>query len=376
MADYEAAFAQALAHHRAGELDAAEAAYREILRDHKARPPLLANLAAVLRRRGVFEEPEALLRRAIALAPELRGLRCNLGNLLDDQGRLAEAAGAYRGELALDPTDRESRLGLARAELAQGDFAEGWRMLDARPERDKAVARGLTGPEWRGEPLAGKRLLVWPEQGFGDQIIMMRFIRRLAGEVTLVCMPQLLRLFGQLPATRIPMAERMTAPPYDYWTLPLSLPLALGEAAKDLATAPYLSGIPRSAGGIGVAWRGNARPDPGRSLPPELGAELLAMPGAVSLHPEDSGAQDFQDTADLIAGLDLVVSIDTSVAHLAGAMGKPCLVLHQHRAREWRWRTGADGRSVWYPSATVLHQPTVGDWRSVIDRVKADWPVS
>jgi ADP-heptose:LPS heptosyltransferase len=101
-----------------------------------------------------------------------------------------------------------------------------------------------------------------------------------------------------------------------------------------------------------VAWRGNALPDPGRSLPPELGAALLAMPGAVSLQPEDSGAADFQATADLIAGLDLVVSIDTSIAHLAGAMGKPTLVLLQKDVVEWRWRADAAGRSAGIPRRT------------------------
>uniref|UniRef100_UPI002FE3185C glycosyltransferase family 9 protein n=1 Tax=Phenylobacterium sp. TaxID=1871053 RepID=UPI002FE3185C len=187
-------------------------------------------------------------------------------------------------------------------------------------------------------------------------------------EVTVACLPQMARLLAQLPATVQPLTDRMAVAPHDFWTLPMSLPRWCGP---DVPTGPIFRGTPRRSGGVGIAWRGNALPDPGRSLPPDLGAGLLALPGAVSLHPEDSGARDFQDTADLIAGLDLVVSIDTSVAHLAGAMGKPTLVLLQHNPPEWRWLADAAGRAAWHPSATVLRQPAPGDWRSLIDRVKA-----
>lgn len=372
--DPAARLAQALARHNAGDFDAAEADYRALLAADPDHLAALVNLAGVLRRRGVADEARTRLERAIGLAPARPGLRRNLGNLLHEHGDLAGAARAYREELGLSPDDPEARMGLARACLGLGEFAEGWRMLDARPARDNARTRGLSRPEWRGEPLAGKRLLIWPEQGFGDQIQMMRFLPRLGCGIVMVCMPQLMRLFAPLPADLVAHAAQLAEPAYDYWTLPQSLPLWLGVGGQDLATAPYLAGTATRRGGVGVVWRGNARPDPGRSLPPALGAELLAMPGAVSLHPEDSGAADFKDTADLIAGLDLVVTIDTSVAHLAGAMGKPVWVLHQKRPPEWRWRTDAAGTSVWYPSARVIAQPAQGDWRAVVDRVRADWP--
>lgn len=367
--------ARAVAHHQAGELAEAEQAYRTLLAaDPDALAPL-ANLASILKGRGAFDEAEPLLRRAIDVAPGTPGLDRNLGNLLYLGGDLPASVAAYRAELARRPEDEEARMGLARGLLALGRFDEGWRALDARPERAKAVARGLTGPEWRGEDLTGKRLFIWPEQGFGDQIIMMRYLPLLRGEVTMVVMPQLMRLFAGLPARLIAHDHRVEAPAYDYWTLPLSLPLWMGKG-DDLLTAPYLTARPRPTGQrVGVAWRGNARPDPNRSLPRPVAEELLALPGAMSLDPEDTGVADFQDTAEIIAGLDLVVSIDTSVAHLAGAMGKPLWVLHQKRPPEWRWRTGADGRSVWYPTGRVLTQAVQGDWSDVVERVKADWPV-
>jgi len=368
--------ARALAHHGAGELDAAEAAYRTLIDLGSADPAPYANLAAIRRRAGDFEAARTLIGQAIARAPDRPGLHRNLGNLLHEWGRLDEARAAYRAELARHPGDAEAQAGLARVALSLGDYAEGWSMYDHREARSRAATRGLAR-EWRGEPLAGRRLLIWPEQGFGDQILAVRFLPRLDAQVTMVCMPQLLRLFSGLPAHLIAHAETVAVPDYDLWALPLSLPFLLGGDPADLATTPYLAGTPRPTGGggrVGVCWRGNARPNPGRSLPPDLAQALLALPGAVSLQPEDSGARDFQDTADLIAGLDWVVSIDTSVAHLAGAMGKPLLVLTMRNPPEWRWRTGADGRSVWYPSAEVLTQPTPGDWDSVIAAVKARWP--
>jgi hypothetical protein len=367
--------ALALAHHRAGELAEAERLYREMLAADPDRLAPLVNLASILRGHGLSDEAEGLLRRAIALAPETPGLNRNLGNLLYVAGRLEPALAAYRAELAARPEDEESQMGVARVLLCLGRFEEGWRALDLRPERVKAVARGLTGPEWRGEDLTGKRLFIWPEQGFGDQIIMMRYLSRLGGDVTMVVMPQLMRLFSRLPAKLIPHDHRVAAPAYDYWTLPLSLPLGLA-AGGDLVTTPYLSAPPRATGKrVGIAWRGNALPDPNRSLPPAVAQALLALPGAMSLDPADTGVSDFQDTAEIIAGLDLVISIDTSVAHLAGAMGKPLWVLHQQRPPEWRWRTDGEGRSVWYPTARVLTQATPGDWSSVVEQVKADWPV-
>jgi hypothetical protein len=366
----------ALALQKAGDIDGAVALYREMLAREGDTPAVMANLASLLRTRpDGAEEARGLLLRAIDLAPGSGPLRRNLGNLLRDEGRAGEACEVYAAALALEPTDDQLAVDLGRMLLALGRFAEAWPLMERRADKVRAHAQALSFPEWRGEPLAGKRLFIWPEQGFGDQILAMRFIRALGCEVTLACRPELARLFAQLPVTVLPLSDRVPVAPHDYWTLPLSLASGLG-VTDELATDPYLAGTPTARRGVGVAWLGNPLPDPGRSLPRDLAAELLALPGAVSLHPGDSGAADFQDTANLIAGLDLVVSIDTSVAHLAGAMGKPVLVLHQRDVVEWRWRSGPDGRSVWYPSATVLRQPTRGDWRGVVDQVRARWPVS
>jgi hypothetical protein len=281
------------------------------------------------------------------------------------------AEAALRRLLHLAPNRPALRYELSRALIAQGKFAEGWPLFEARETRRASAAHTLPFPEWQGEPLAGKRLLVWREQGFGDQIQMARFLPRLGAQTIVYAgLPQLERLFQQLPLDYAVVGSGgNTLPACHYWTLPFSLPTRLGLAPETIPTAPYLAGRPRATGGrIGLAWRGNAQPDPSRSLSPEAAARLQALPGAVSLHPEESGAVDFQDTADLVAGLDLVISVDTSVAHLAGAMGKPVWLLLPALREDFRWMTGGT-RSPWYPSMRLFRQPQAGDWDSVVNEV-------
>jgi hypothetical protein len=223
-----------------------------------------------------------------------------------------------------------------------------------------------------GEPLAGKRILVFGEQGFGDQIMFARFLaplRALGVDAVYVCSPVLTGLF---PGS-VPGAERAVLPSADYWVLVGSLPLRLGLTTLDDLPAPVDLGMTlRGGGGVGVVARG--RPthphDTIRSLQPPFAARLLALPGAVSLHPDDTAARDFRQTAEIVAGLDLVVTVDTSVAHLAASMGKPVWVLLQGLDTDWRWlRDRSD--SPWYPTVRLFRQPAPGDWGSVLDAVEA-----
>jgi hypothetical protein len=162
-----------------------------------------------------------------------------------------------------------------------------------------------------------------------------------------------------------------TAP--DFWTTMGALPGLARLTPAAGATPPYLRSGPSTTpagGGIGVMTRGNPDHlnDRHRSLPEPVGARLRDLPGAVSLHPDDTGLSDMAETARLIAGLDLVISVDTSVAHLAGALGKPVWVLLARVGLDWRWgieRSDSD----WYPSARLFRQARIGDWTSVIDEV-------
>ncbi|MDB5465287.1 MAG: hypothetical protein JWQ46_49 [Phenylobacterium sp.] len=361
---------RALALHGAGDRQGAEALYRRIL-ETEEHPGVLQNLASILRERKDLEAALDLLERALTVAPEQGPLHHNLGNVLLPMRRLDEAGAAFERALQLMPGHCDAALSLGFVRLAQGRWAEGWPRYEERPERLNSPTFGLRAPEWRGEPLAGKRLLVWGEQGLGDQILMARFLPPLGAAVTLVVQEPLARLLTPLAAQVIvkkPAAIEL--PPHDYWTLPLSLPRWLGVTVETLPTQPYLSGRPTSSGGVGVMWRGNALPDPRRSLPDELGLQLLALPAARSLHPDDTGARDLQATADIIAGLDLVVSVDTGVAHLAGALGKPCWLLLQRHVADWRWLWDAEMRSLWYPSIEIIRQPVQGDWLPVMAEVR------
>jgi tetratricopeptide (TPR) repeat protein len=350
----------AIDRHQAGDLDAAEAAYLAVL-ERNENAEALCNLGLIAKARGRLDDAESWLLRANRAAPDAALPAYNLGSLYWREGRLREAL-PFLELAAAQPQMTGAQLNLGNLYLALGRDAEGWRLYDQRPERLNSQTRRLSFPEWQGEPLDGKRLLIWAEQGFGDQILAARYVPHLrAAQITYVCRPELTRLFAGLGATVVPLAGDIPVAGHDYWILPMSLPRWVGPVGN----APYLKGRASKAGGIGIAWKGNDLPDPGRSLPSEQAARLLALPGAISLHPEDSRARDFQATADIIAGLDLVISIDTSVAHLAGALGKPAWVLLQQHSPDWRWRN----QPPWYPSVEVLRQPRRGDWTGLVDEV-------
>jgi hypothetical protein len=272
--------------------------------------------------------------------------------------------------LAERPELADVQANLALALLGAGQYAEGFLLYDLRfTRREGRVAKpALTFPEWRGEPLAARSILVWMEQGYGDQIMFARFAGELArrgARVSILAPPPLARLFASLPADVIVAEGKVTIPPHDFWVMPGSIPGRLGTTLETLPNAPYLPG--RDGGeGTGLVWRGDPRhpTNAARSLPGDLAAELLALPGVRSLHPEDTGARDFQDTAAIVAGLERVVSVCTSVAHLAGAMGKPTWVLLMAENCDWRWMEGRSD-SPWYPSSTLFRQPRAGDWRAV-----------
>jgi len=264
--------------------------------------------------------------------------------------------------------------------LAEGRYAEGLTLYEARSEIAGAPSPrpALPFAEWRGGPVAGKRLLVWPEQGFGDKIGWSRFIRALqaaGAHVSVLAEPGLVRLFQQnFTAPIISASGAVELPDVDGWVFYGSLPLRLGVRLETLSGRPYLSAPPRRIPGvsIGVVTRGDPRHrnDANRSLPDWAADALLGLPGAARLHPGDLGVRDFWDTAQVIAGLDLVITVDTAVAHLAGALGRPVWVLIPAQGTDWRWmRDRTD--SPWYASARLFRQPAPGDWESVLTQVRA-----
>lgn len=274
------------------------------------------------------------------------------------EGRYPEAEAALREGLVRFPGHPILGYALGILLLGRGAYAEGWPLYENRWAAPHGPQRlNLPFPAWKGEDV--RSLVLLPEQGLGDQIMFARYAPLLAERgisVTLACRPELARLFAALPAEVIPVRGAVSLPKRDAWAYLGSLPGLLGIAGP----ASYLPGG-TGGSGVGVMLEGNTQ---GRLPEPAYG-QISAL--GRSLHPLSTGAQDFEATAEIIRGLALVISIDTSVAHLAGAMGKPTWLLLPHRC-DWRWGRGGD-TSIWYPSMRLFRQPRQGDWSSVVDAV-------
>ena len=328
---------------------------------------------------GRLEAAGAAFEAAIALQPTVR-LWCELAAVRLMQGDRDGGEAAYRAALAVEPGNAQVLGFLGLSVLHRRRWAEGfslydnWRRIEP-PPTPPAPDLGL--PVWSGEPLAGRRALIWGEEGFGDQIMFARFAPLLVeagAEVGWVVREPLVRLIREgLGQSAVPHAKGVTIEGADLMIPSSRLPVVFMQTLPAPPAEPYLK-PPKAlrAPGltIGVVGRGNPHHDNDRwrSLTPEAEAALMALPGAVSLKPEDTGARDFWDTAGIIMGLDLVISVDTSVVHLAGALGRPCWVLLPTRC-DWRW--GERGEtSPWYPSVRLFRQRVAGEWSSVLDEVR------
>lgn len=286
------------------------------------------------------------------------------------EGRYNLAEGIYREIIARWPDDPRGPYTLSTHLLAREQYEEGWALYESRsaiPETG-IVKPKVSFPEWNGEEIHS--LLIYPEQGFGDQIMFSRYVPVLVNmgvRVTLLCRPSLERVFSKLGAAVLPAVGRVEIPRHDAWSLVGSLPHLVGG----LPSAPYLPSR-EGRGGIGICTHGNPKHvnDLNRSMPSELALMLKASGRYISLHPEDTGAEDFQDTADIINDLSLVVTVDTSVAHLAGAMGKPTWLLLPALGVDWRWGRSGDS-TVWYPEMKLFRQHQPDDWDRIVSEVES-----
>jgi len=382
--DLHALFKQAVEHHKAGRLDPARGLYEAVLAG--APPRVLAgdalgNLGALLRAQGLYDEAEARLAEAVRVAPANLSAQGNYGNLLFFRQRYEAAEAAYARALALRPGDAGLLFRQGMTLLGQGRYEAGLPLYELRPDKSSHPLHGLNFPEWDGSPLDGRSVLVWREQGYGDELQMARFIPALkaagAGRVVVAPTTALLRLFSTLDGVDevIELVGEVRVPKQDVWTLPFSLPLRLGARIDDLRPQPYLR-APEAAraqwrgfapeGGVGFVWHGNpAQPvEKHRGLP---SADALApLAEHVRLIDLQEPRGDFADTAAILEQLDLVITTDTAMAHLAGAMGRPCWVLLPALGCDWRWlRDRSD--SPWYPSLRLWRQSRPGDWGPVIE---------
>lgn len=365
-------------------------------------PGVLGNIAAAEGRLGRPSQALAALEEALRLDPGNRGLLVNRSAVLHLLGRPAEAAACAQEGLRLYPDDADLNWNLAVNLLLLGDFEAGWAAHEWRPGR----IAGLPQPRWRGENLQGKTIILYGEQGFGDIIQFVRFIPQVARQARTVYLRMLrplepLRL--NLPPNCVLVHQGSVVPATDYECPLMSLPFVLGITEASIpAQVPYVypeaeavdrwrEQLPLSGFNVGIAWSGNPAnlDDMNRSLPlasllraAVVGCNLVAVQPDVrendrktlAAHPEvfDAGGQlrNFADTAALFQALDLVLTVDTSVAHLAGALGRPVWILLPW-VPDWRWMLERSD-SPWYPTARLYRQPEAGDWNSVLMQVRQD----
>lgn len=391
---------EAVALHDAGRFDEALALYE----DAAYRWP---NLALLWNNRGNtllalnrHAEAAESYHHALKLAPELHDARVALASCLQSIGYLNEALAACEAVLQMEPNHAEAHWNRALLLLLQGKYAEGWQEYEWRWKKRHFTSpkRDFPKPQWHSEPLTGKTILIHAEQGFGDTLQFCRYLPLLAASATQVvfeCHPPLAVVMATLgPGINIvPMGQPL--PSFDYHLPLLSLPCQLGTTLETVpCSIPYLyapadrllfwqSVVPQDGRcKVGLCWAGKSYPDPGRSIPAAALAPLAACTDAVfvslqlgegierpafSLIDLTMLVRDFADTAALLAQLDLVITIDTAVAHLAGALGVETWVLVP-AAPDWRWGLGRDD-CPWYPSMRLYRQQQTGQWDEVLEQV-------
>lgn len=373
-----------------------------------------SNLGLALLAQGKWELARASYERAIALRPDFVDAHHNLARALRDEGRLDESIASYRRALELKPDLGEAHLNLGITLLLRGDFEEGWREYEWRDHSPdlRNQRRVFDGVRWDGTDVPGKMLLIHAEQGIGDLIQFSRFLPtalRRAGHVILECSPVARRWLagcrglGNLEMVTRDASVSGTRASFHAHAPLLSLPFLLGvKSPADIPPPLPSSGNKQTLAQwrqliddgsnrlkVGLAWAGEAAHwnDKQRSISLQILAPLagenarffslqLGTAGSQAASPPEqmkitdltARIHDLADTAELIDQLDLVISVDTAVAHLAGAIGKPVWTLLPF-APDFRWMLGRDD-SPWYPRMRLFRQKQRGDWGELIERVR------
>jgi tetratricopeptide (TPR) repeat protein len=390
-------------------LPEAEALLREAIAKRPDNPYWHFELRHVLRHDFRLDESLAEAREAVRLDPGRAQFRNGLAQVHFDRGEYDQGYNTILDALALDPEHPESHLSLAHALLASGNFRAGWAEYEWR-FRSKIFTDALPKPirsYWNGMPLPGRRLVISADQGYGDSFQFARYIPMAAarcGEVTVICRKPQVPLFSRIPGVRRCVLDLKHAGEHGAFCWLASMPFVFGTEVSTIpAAVPYLSADPmrkafwraelaRRIGTdgvrVGLCWAGNTdnTADWRRSLPLAGLRELAAIPGVrlVPLQmpiPEADRAifselglcdlsadlADFGETAAVLGNLDLVVTVDSAVAHLAGAMGVPVWTLIYEPA-DWRWMTRRED-SPWYPTMRLFRQPRAGQWEEPIGRL-------
>lgn len=391
-----------------GDLESAEQTFRLLLAEQPHHEQLQLLLITCLTRRGALDLVHLEIIKAIQLHPNSLEVHKSIVGTWYNQGRWTEYQAEIERFRKVDPASAHPDWEQSLMELLLGDFSQGWEHYEARhglPAESKAQ-RIFGPPAWRGGAFEGKSLLLWAEQGFGDTLMFVRYlplVKALGGTVILEAQPALRSVVATCPGADAVIPRGAPLPHFDLQASLMSLPrLFRTDLSSIPAQIPYLDvpaevpnrqaileTLARAQGRtrIGLVWAG--RPGYGRDFERSLPADLLAplgdlpgvawfslqvgreevpsLPDLVTLAP---GLKDFSDTAYALSGMDLLISVDTAVAHLAGALGIPTFLLLPFQP-DFRWLMERED-SPWYPSFRLYRQPAYGDWESVVQRVLAD----
>ena len=409
-----------------GRLDEAVRWYRQAVRLRPDSPEVLMNFGVTLSDLGEFDEASHWIRESLRLLPDSPGSHVNLGNLFARQGNLDGARDCYEQALRLRPDFPEARRNRAYIWLTRGDFEAGWPEHEWRLKCAEPLLLTVNSPRWTGEDLDGRSILLVAEQGLGDTLQFIRFaplVKERRGYVVVACPKPLMRLVARCRGIDRVVDWKSALPDSDVHASLLSLPMILGTTLENIPAESYLSVDSATVEKwrpivaralcrreqrdtdsakktdhvfkIGIAWQGNRahKGDRWRSFPLTNFAHLAKLPGVrlISLQKSDGSEQlaerigrfpvaeltrpdkghkdrrDFLDTAAVMRQLDLVVTPDSSLAHLAGSLGIRVWV-PLSTVGEWRWLIDRD-TSPWYPTLRLFRQTSFADWDSVFQRM-------
>ncbi|MFZ3052857.1 MAG: tetratricopeptide repeat protein [Sulfuricurvum sp.] len=386
------------------EYDNAKAMYEKVLALNPNDPAVHNNLGNLLRNLEDFKGAVSHLEASIKINPTYADAYSNLGAVYKEQKMYDKAEGYYRKALELSPNHTNANFDLALIELTKGNYQNGWRRYEHRIKMDELVAKihFYTTPMWRGESLDGKTIILQNEQGFGDNIMFIRYVPmfvKLGVKVIVRTRLELVDLFRSIEGVDSVISEEDAIPPHDYYLPLLSAPSRFATTLETIpSTFPYLVPnkqkigikLSKDALNIGLVWSSSRtnKDFKNKYIGLEYFKDLFTIKGTkwYSLQVGDDSTEiksekleakitdlskylvDFSATANMIANLDIVITTDTSVAHLCGAMNKEAWVLVPNPS-DWRWMQ--EGNSTpWYKSLKLFRQNKTGSWESVISEIK------
>ncbi len=388
-----------------GDNQAAASSFRRACRVRTGYYEAEFNLARALSAQQDIEGALEAYRKSVERCPEHVDARVGLAMSLVELGRPQEAVPHLEAAIECDPESIPAKLNLAITLLQLGRWEEGWRLYESRLRRNSRAHRQFETPQWNGEQVAGRRILIYAEQGLGDTVQFSRYVqlvRDLGATVVVECQPSLAGLLQTLDGVDEIILSGDRLPAFDLHAPLLSLPRRFATQPNTVpADVPYLladrersdewstmlrrdidPGLIR----VGLTWAGNPahQNDRNRSFDPSILKPVAEVEGVAFFNLQKTAQReaglplyamaqqcaDFADTAAAILNLDLVISVDTAVAHLAGALGKPVWTLLPFAA-DWRWMLDRSD-TPWYPTMRLFRQPKRGDWASVIRSVQSE----